>query len=264
MRKCIFSLLMISVILIQISVMFASPAFADDDANSYEVSTYAVEVYPQPDVPDLNFCCDDALGFRGILQQEAGFTIRDGLENGNVHEEMFKKAASGGDDQNHVDAADIVYYSGHGADYSSDISAPRLGDTTHDDEWVLPYECYWGDQDVEWILLHCCKVLRNGSAGYWGLGAMHGSHLICGAKNTIYDYGLDGYQVAWALVGNGPYCPAVPVKDAWFWGGDIYQPSSVQLRVIGENDQCGNDYIWDNSYDPSVDSWKSVWDYTCT
>ena len=63
------------------------------------------------------------------------------------------------------------------------------------------------------------------------------------------------------------------VKEAWFRGMDeLYylQPGSlnpIELRVIGEDEACGGDYIWGKGTGPvqyvTVDDYYYSWPHTC-
>ena len=66
---------------------------------------------------------------------------------------------------NDPDEVDFALYSGHGSPtgfyFNNDHDDKKLRgiDTHHDAEW--------GDLDLEWIALACCKVLKNSDDGEW-------------------------------------------------------------------------------------------------
>ena len=178
-------------------------------------------------------------------------------------EDHWKDITLDGDDINYIDRVDLAMFQGHCTSVDS-VRALDFLDTTHDDEYLEWDEAKWGEYDSEWVLLHCCQVLNDESRDYWA-NALNGAHLICGGKTTMYDYD-DGGWVGDLLISEGPMDYPHKVKSAWFEGCDVNQPSTVTLRVIGEDSDCGDDYVWgqgDVCDDPTVDEYYSYWDYEC-
>jgi hypothetical protein len=58
------------------------------------------------------------------------------------------------------------------------------------------------------------------------------------------------------------------IKQSWENAIDMTHGTGITLRTIGENQACGNDYIWGSGSvisDPSVDAFTyDEWFYNCT
>ncbi len=161
-------------------------------------------------------------------------------------------------DRYYIDGVDIAMYVGHARSDALHLPTLRL---------VWFSDCEWGDNDLEWILLHGCHTTATPSAFKSILhNSMTGVHLICGYSSVGYDseYGEIGASVAGQLInGSGQ-----PVKDAWFYGVDehIGPPlSPATLRVIGENVAMGDEKIhgFGPVSDPPVDLNYAQWVYEC-
>jgi hypothetical protein len=86
---------------------------------------------------------------------------------------------------------------------------------------------------------------------YWH-EAFNGLHLMLGFANTMYvvypgDGGVWGDQMqqkGWWIFGHG----AKTVTQAWFTAVEDQQPSGVRARVLAEELNSYNDYIWGQGY----------------
>lgn len=233
-------------------IAFISPVNAgsgdDNDASSPEVGVEWVTdyTYPYSDLPNSG---TSANAFYNRLGTE-GWTQKFNNGNSNAKAEHFE---SSGSDSTYIDGVDIAFYQGHGSTNKLDISAVS--------EKVYWYEAEWGDYDLEWIGLHACEVLQE---DYFA-DALNGVHLICGFSTSAYNYAEDGGAWADFLIDDGND-DAYPVLSSWFYGLDIKQPAGVQLKVFGENANCGNDFIWGQGpviSDPPVDNIYSEWTHDC-
>lgn len=221
----------------------------DSDSSSPEVGIEWVidYTYPYSDLPNSE---DSATGFYDRLGNE-GWNKKFNKGNSDAKDEHFEQS---GVDTTYIDGVDIAFYQGHGSSGKLDISAVW--------EKVYSNEAEWGDYDLEWIGLHACDVLSNGDFS----DALHGIHLICGFSTTAYNYADDGENWADYLIDDGANDDAYSVKDAWFYGIDINQPSGVTLKVFGETSSCGNDKIWGQGTvisDPTVDGYYNIWTHDC-
>ena len=181
-----------------------------------------------------------------------------------AYEEHFKEDDLGGEDESFIDAVDLAMFQGHSVTVNG-VKALSFIDTAHDDKYLEYDEALWGDYDLGWIYIHACSVLSDDNSAYW-IDAFDGIHLICGAENAMYD-GDCGVHIGDLLVDDGWWDWARTVKDSWFHGCDYNQPSSVDLRVLGETSTCGNDYIWGQGSvcaDPTPDNVFYQWDFDCS
>ncbi|WP_342685994.1 MULTISPECIES: DUF6345 domain-containing protein [unclassified Methanoculleus] len=159
-------------------------------------------------------------------------------------------------DAAHVDSVDLVFWAGHGDDsfILLDGLLPVLA-------WVYFHDCNWGDQDLEWILLHSCHTTQiPGEFKAWPHWALNGAHLVCGFDTVGYDYAEDGAAVANKLFNN------YKVRHAWYFGLDETHGNDVWIGTIGENAACGDDRIWGEGSviaDPPVDSEIYRWLFQC-
>lgn len=246
-------------------------AYDTEDDSLIEVGVEWIVHYD--DLDDLPYSDDSAEGFYYRLG-DAGWSENFNWGDDQAFETDFKRDDPPwyGYDYGVVDKADIVWFSGHG-----DTGRLRFNIAV-DDLYLMQYpnptgnpsnEARWGDLDLEWIFLSSCKNLNRGSGSYktnydFGL-ALNGIHLICGAKSDMWDR-MDGPFVADYLIDDGYGDQAYQVMVSWWYGCDIYQPSFVELRCLGENSVCGNDYIWGQGSvcpDQPVNPVLSKWDYRC-
>ena len=82
-------------------------------------------------------------------------------------------------------AVDAMWYTGHG-----NSGGFTFKNTTHDDGSIIPSDADWGNDNLEWLQLESCQVLRdtNGSNNYfsrWG-GTINGLHMLNGFHTNAY------------------------------------------------------------------------------
>jgi hypothetical protein len=185
----------------------------------------------------------------------AGWVQKFNWGNTNAWERDFKAAAYGGNGL--IDSVDLAMIGTHG----SSANDPRYGkvlssvyfSSNHDDWHLSPGEAYraYGNNDLEWLAFDSCSVLRDDSMWYWHQ-AFNGLHLMLGFANTMYvvypgDGGKWGDQMqkkGWWIFGHG----AKTVTQAWFSAVEDQQPSGVRARVLAEELNNYNDYIWGQGY----------------
>jgi hypothetical protein len=173
----------------------------------------------------------------------------------NAWERDFKAAAYGGNGL--VDTVDLALIGSHGTTaldprYGKVLTAVSF--TSAKDGYELsPGEAYraYGTNNLEWLAFDSCSVLRDDSMVYWH-EAFNGLHLMLGFANTMYvvypgDGGVWGDQMqkkGWWIFGHG----AKTVTQAWFTAVEDQQPSGVKARVLAEELNNYNDYIWGQGY----------------
>ena len=262
------------------SVQTFSVSTNDDNDASPEVGVEWIEHYDS--YPNLPYSQESAEGFYNMLVQEAGWNGCFDYGDNNAMEKHFKRDDPdwiSGVDNVYIDTVDVAWFEGHG----EDMGAVLLFNVAADDfySWQkanpessrLKNEARWGDRDLEWIFINNCRALQAGSGTLkkdydFGL-ALNGTHLICGFINDS-NWGwasYDGEYVAHYLIDDpdDPYDFPYRVRLAWFYGEDEAQPAGEQLRVIGENSTCGEDYIWGQGTvcaDPVVDDYLAHWEFT--
>lgn len=236
----------VSLVLLVLASTVSLAGTGDDNDVSYpEVGVEWVNDYTWP-ISDLLYCDDSANGLYNKLGNN-GWTKRFNMGNSNAKAAHFEQAKT---DSQYIDAVDIALYSGHGSTNKLDVSTVT--------EKVYYDEAEWGDYDLEWIGLDCCLA---GSGNF--ASSLNGVHLILGFSTECYDSDL-GLHWANYLVDDGPNDVAYTVKNSWFYGADVDQPSGVTAKVLGETSNCGNDYIWGQGSvitDPPVDGSYTYWTY---
>ncbi|MDD4455082.1 MAG: DUF6345 domain-containing protein, partial [Candidatus Methanomethylophilaceae archaeon] len=189
-------------------------------------------------------------GFYNTLVEEGGWIPM--FEYGD-HEVKGDHFFVNGSDQQYIDGVDVALFAGHGWSQWLVLSGVLE---------VMPYiNCNWGDYDLEWIFLHGCHTTEDPDIFKMSVPyrTMNGVHLICGFATVGWDMN-DGENLAHELL-NGE-----TVIDAWFHATDMTHDPPIALRVIGENEACGNDHIWGSGVvtsDPPVDQYYWIWDYDC-
>jgi len=263
--KLVAFVALIGIVIASSTVMVAS---AGDDGIK-EVGVEWVNDYPGTG-DDRSHWDESANGLYNKLVGE-GWIGRFNWGNVNAWEEDFKRMDLGGTNEYWIDSVDIALVGAHGSTtwdsyYGKTLSCVYLG-TNHDDSCITPSDARgaWGNNDLEWIALDSCSVLRDSSRGYWA-NTMDGLHLILGFKNTMYviSYG-DGRAWAEYMVDDGWWDWPRTVTQAWFSAVDDRQPSGVTARVLAEVYDNYNDYLHDEGYvspDPSHNSGYWYWDHT--
>jgi hypothetical protein len=189
------------------------------------------------------------------LKNNAGWTGVFNWGQTNAWERDWKAFSSGGNGL--VDTVDLAMIGTHGTGawdsrYGKSLSAVYF--SSNNDDWFLsPGEAYryYGTNNLEWLAFDSCSVLRDDSRTYWH-EAFNGLHLMLGFANTMYvgypgDGGRWGDQLqkkGWWIFGHG----AKTVTQAWFTATEDQQPSSVLARVLAEELDNYNDYIWGQGY----------------
>jgi hypothetical protein len=206
------------------------PGTADDRANWYYSAT---DLYNQ-------------LG-------DAGWVKRFNYGNTNAWERDFKLASLGGLNDSVIDSVDLAMIGTHGSSaydsyYNKTLSSVYFS-TNNADFHLSPGEARraFGNNDLEWLAFDSCSVLRDDSMYYWH-ETFDGLHLMAGFANTMYvvyrgDGGVWGDQMqkkGWWIFGHG----AKTVTQAWFTAVEDQQPSGVRGRVLAEELDNYNDYIY--------------------
>jgi hypothetical protein len=224
-------------------------------------------------LPHLTHEHEDAGGFYDELVNHDGWVGNFNWGDGNAWEEDFKRTDKGGTAPQWVDAADIVYFTGHGSPWgfyfrddvpddgqveSDHYSGPNNGDLR------------LGRIDLEWLALEVCNTLQLnadiGGTNYdvfdrWA-SAFQGLHTMCSFTTTSLDVAepgryfaafLDGRWLSvvfglpeW-LFGRSP----MKVIDAWFTMAAFTQPDWAESAVLYANTagtDTQNDYIWDHGH----------------
>jgi len=244
-----------------------SPTATDDDG-VYEFGVDWINDYPGSG-SDLWLCDDDA-NYMDTKLSGKGWTKRFKKGNWDTSEDHFDTK-----EEDYLDKADLVMFRGHGGKtwdlyYLKELYGPVFtwkdwfgGQYT---DKLTPGEVRrdYGDKDAEWIALGGCKTLSDSKGAYWA-SAMDKAHLILG-WDTNADHAKYGTTWINEMVSDGASDPAKTVKDAWFSAADATQSQGRVARVIGENTNCGNDYIWGQGTgpisDPTVDNYYTYWDHT--
>ena len=219
------------------------------DLDYPQVGVVWVTEYDPPSSP-LPLSDDNALGFYNTLGN-AGWVQM--FEHGNNEADAGHFTAIN-EDWQYIDGVDIAYYSGHANGFCLCLGPGVILNN------VFYNTCEWGDYDLEWIFLHGCHTTEQSgifkSLPNW---AMNGVHLVCGYTTVGWDTD-DGATLATYLL------EGQTVKDAWFRAIDKTHDDNFTLRVIGENEACGNDHIWGSGSvipDQPIDAAYYEWIYYC-
>lgn len=155
----LYSTVVISIFLVTV-VFVPSVNAGTDDSNEKEVG---IE-YANHDISAES----DAEGFYNVLGNE-GFTQSfnyGDYESRAAHESDYEKQGVGGEDYNYVDDVDFNYFSGHGNPNGFSFNINSDGDSNYTS--FLHYsEAEWGDNDLEWIFISACKVLKYETREHW-------------------------------------------------------------------------------------------------
>jgi hypothetical protein len=189
------------------------------------------------------------------LKNNAGWYAAFNWGQTNAWERDWKANAYGGNGL--VDTVDLAMIGTHGTsawDPKWGLPLSAVYFSSNNDDWFLsPGEAYrrYGTNNLEWIAFDSCSVLRDDSRTYWH-EAFNGLHLMMGFANTMYVvYPGDGgewgdlmQKKGWWIFGHG----AKTVTQAWFTATEDQQPSTVLARVLAEELNSYNDYIWGQGY----------------
>lgn len=156
-----------------------------------------------------------------------------------------------------VDNVDETFYCGHGwgggFTFESNVND---GSIVYTDPRVSP-NGDWGDNDLEWLALLSCQVLRQTQDGLswaqrWGPD-FDGLHLLLGFQTNAYDWSGFGnrfadWQMGRKIIPGLIELPPIPVRAAWHQAALEQQPSGVQSVVMGTIGPGGlnnfNDFFW--------------------
>ena len=208
---------------------------------------------PQPVVPATSGVVDVGItrgvcdlgsgiqsGFRDRMVLE-GATIRFNWSCSSSWERDFRENTDTGLDPNYVDNADMTLYIGHGwpGGFTFDNATQDKGALFHNEPAGT---VRWGNQDLEWLALVSCSVLRqdapgSGGAWYerWGQ-EFDGLHLLLGFHTSAYDWSGFGHRFADWMLGRqiGPVTlPPVSIVAAWLQASKEQQPDGVVPAVMG-------------------------------
>ncbi|MDZ7702971.1 MAG: DUF6345 domain-containing protein [Trueperaceae bacterium] len=146
-------------------------------------------------------------------------------------------------DNSYIDNTDITFYVGHG------FGGGFTFENKNRDDGTLYYtdaDDTWGDNDLEWLALYSCQVLRADWSGLshfdrWK-GEFDGLHLLLGFDTNAYVYQNFSREFARNLVDRN-----LTVRTAWFKAVDDIQPEGVVARVMGvygDGVSSYNDHFW--------------------
>ena len=202
-------------------------------------------------ITDWQCAHDSADGFRDVMKSK-GQSVNFDWRGKNAWEQDFKETALGGDDGNYVDDVDIQWYTGHG--WSGGFT---FEDSTHDDGSIVPGDASWGTEDLEWLNLESCQVLRdtNGAADYFGRWGptMDGLHLINGFDTNAYCVGGGTGRTFASYLFPETFLwwevrPAKSVSAAWAAMANDREPAGVRWRSMSLIGSGGvnnlNDKYW--------------------
>jgi hypothetical protein len=208
----------------------------------------------------------------------AGWTIDFNWGDANAWESDWTS-----NDDNYVDNADFVFYTGHanmngwvlantGGDGFLNFSETGAGPETPGD--------LWGQNDLEWAVIAACGPLQDdliSSGGgdvfrRWG-GAFDGLHILMGYGAITYDNTDEGRKIAQYAKGGST------LVSSWFRAAQEIQPAtngasppdgpniSVGAMWVGKNGaDPSNDHAWNCgsvSADPTSPTWYSAMWTTC-
>lgn len=163
-------------------------------------------------------------GFRNQMTAD-GVTRRFSWTGANAWERDFKSPG----DSTYIDNTDITFYVGHG--YGGGFT---FEDDTHDDDRLTDTDADgdWGDNDLEWLALYSCQVLRDefGGESYFDrwLDEFDGLHLLLGFHTNAYVRQNFSSKFASNMVDHN-----MAVRSAWLKASDDTQPNGVVTRVMG-------------------------------
>ena len=157
-----------------------------------------------------------------------------------------------------IDTVDLGMIGTHGTSawdprYGNALSSVYF--SSNNDDWHLSprrgLSFYWATTTSNGWPSTRAVCLRDDSMWYWH-EAFNGLHLMLGFANTMYvvypgDGGVWGDQMqqkGWWIFGHG----AKTVTQAWFTAVEDQQPSGVRARVLAEELNSYNDYIWGQGY----------------
>ena len=179
-----------------------------------------------------------------------------------VFESDFVDPSLGGDDSNWADNVDLMWFQGHG-NSNGFATGNRQGD-----EFVHRNDARWGNNDLEWLVVHSCDVLALGSGAthVWNRWspAFRGLHLLMGYGNSSYNVDGDGNEFGDDLADDD-----MRIRSAWVDANEDEQPSGVIYRymgVYGPNGEWNRDDYFHGigSVSGDITSPNGAWSYSGT
>jgi hypothetical protein len=179
-----------------------------------------------------------------------------------VFESDFVDAVFGGDDATWGDNVDLMWFQGHGNANGFATGA------TQGDGFVDKSEARWGDDDLEWLVVHSCDVLTlgSGSSSVWNRWkpAFRGLHLLLGYGNSSYNVDGDGNEFGDDLADDD-----MRIRSAWVDANESEQPDGVIYRYMGVYGPSGewnrNDYFHGiGSVSGDITTVTGAWSYSGT
>ena len=143
-------------------------------------------------------------------------------------EEDYKRHDLGGTNNSWLDATDIFIHCSHGID-----DQLFMARTDRDDADVTASDIAgaWGDNDLEWVFVHCCLNMKSLA---WH-NAFNGAHTISGWKNVINSSSNWGKTIAQKLWDSGVFDSAWTIYQSWWHSNDANQPSGNIGRLLAED-----------------------------
>jgi hypothetical protein len=222
-----------------LALSFPTSSWADSDGLSVGIGGEWISEYQsKTGYPNLYTADDCVRGLKDIVNDPNTSWIWDfEWYNTAAWEEDWKRTGLGGTDIYWVDDVDLAAWCGHGPKYYF------LFTTYKDDDRLYRSEPWWGDKDVEWVLLFTCHYL-NFDTGTWSgwstVGQMaKGVHVVCGYKTDMTIISNGGSRFAYYA--RNKY----PVRSAWgyyFW--DTQDPSWNNVARCFYHYNCRNDRLW--------------------
>jgi hypothetical protein len=219
----------------------------DSDDSDVDVGIEWVNDYPGTD-DDNNFADDNSRGCYNQLNDH-GYTKNFDCGDDWAWEEDFKRTDGswGGTNTNWIDDVDVCVFTGHSTTRNSE---KRLwfGDDDHDDDNLDPNpeaRDAWGDSDLEWICLTSCELFADSDDRDDYAETMDGLRLILGWETTASAGAASLPSGIWAdkMTKDDPGDQAEPVAKAWALAVEEHDNTKT-VGVIGENDNCFDDYLW--------------------
>lgn len=177
---------------------------------------------------------DSANGYRASMLAH-GHSVDFDWRGASAFEKDFKDVTLGGWDNSYVDAVDAQWYTGHGN------SGGFTFKSSVDDTKITPADGRWGNQDLEWLQLESCQVLRDTTGtldhlARWaptfrGLHLLNGFHTnaTCidgGTGRRFADYLFPATFLWWTIR------PALTVQQAWGTMANDLEPSGTRWRSM--------------------------------
>jgi hypothetical protein len=166
---------------------------------------------------------NNAKGFVDGLRAD-GWTINFNWGDANAWESDWRR-----NDDDWVDAADFVFYTGHADGNGWVLSSPDDGSLSYTEVGTSPQSPgdLYGQQDLEWVIVAACGPLEDDviCAGggdvfdRWD-GAFDGLHLLMGYGSVTNDNEDEGNRIVQYARGGST------LIDAWFRTGREIQPST--------------------------------------